>query len=220
MEEHTLEGTPFEFEEIDCARWPRREHFEFFASYSEPFFSITSDVDCSGLVKRCRQQDRSPTFALWHGVLTAAQRVPEFRTRILEDRVVSFKRVHQSPTVLRSDRTFGVGFLPYIEDGERFQELARGVVDEVKRSTGFQLREGRRVDLVHFSTVPWFRFTGLNHARARIAGESEPKITLGKFSEVEPGKFQIPVSVMAHHGLVDGFQVAEYLQTLGSLWNE
>lgn len=220
MEGQTLEDTPFEFDEIDLGGWPRREHFEFFAPFSEPFFSVTAEVECSGLVRRCRKDGRSVTFGLWHGVLAAAQRVPEFRTRIWENRVVSFKRVHLSPTILRSDRTFGVGFLPFLEDPERFAELARRVVDEINRSTGFQLGEGRRVDLIHFSTVPWFKFTGLTHARAQREGESEPKITLGKFSEDKPGKFLIPISVVAHHGLVDGFQVAEYLRCLESVWND
>lgn len=214
-----LETTPFEYEPIDLEGWPRKEHFEFFSPFAEPFFSITAEVECGGLIERCRQQSRSVTYGLWHGVLMAAREVSEFSTRILQGRPVQFPHSHLSPTVLREDKTFGVGFVPFTDDPGEFEHLARRAVAQVQASCGFQLGEqSRRIDLIHFSTVPWFRFTGLTHARPQIPGESEPKVTLGRFAEVEPGQYLIAVSITAHHGLVDGYHVARYLEVLERLW--
>lgn len=214
-----IQTTPYEFQPIDLEKWARREHFQFFSTFSEPFFSICAEVKCGGLVARSKQQGRSATFGFWHGVLRAANAVEEFRTRIVDGRPVVFERTHLSPTVLRPDKTFGIGFVPFLDDYEMFATQAAKSVEEVRASTGFQLsEESRRVDLIHFSTVPWFRFMGLTHARPLRQGESEPKITLGKFGPGPDGKLLIPVSITAHHGMVDGYHVALFLEELEKLW--
>ena len=40
--------------------------------------------------------------------------------------------------------------------------------------------------------------------------ESVPKITFGRFI-IREGKRMLPISIEAHHGLVDGFHIAKYL---------
>lgn len=214
----TYETTPQSYQSVDLETWPRRGHFEFFSSFEEPYFSITAQVECQGVVRRCREQGRSVTFDLWHGILVAANAVEEFRYRISDDRPVLFDKIHLSPTILRPDKTFTISFAPYIEDLASFTEVAKMVVAEAKNTQGFELNtEARRIDLVHFSTVPWFRFTGLSHARPFGRKESEPKVTIGRFEE-DNSKFLIPVSVTGHHGLMDGIHVAEFLQNLQELW--
>ncbi|RYD86239.1 MAG: chloramphenicol acetyltransferase, partial [Sphingobacteriales bacterium] len=48
--------------------------------------------------------------------------------------------------------------------------------------------------------------------------ESVPKITFGKYRE-DAGRKLMPVSVEAHHGLVDGLHVARYFEIFAKLMN-
>ncbi|HZH86636.1 MAG TPA: CatA-like O-acetyltransferase, partial [Brumimicrobium sp.] len=65
-------------------------------------------------------------------------------------------------------------------------------------------------DLIRHSTIPWNSFSGLLHPTNFDQKESVPKITFGKFT-IREGKRMLPISIEAHHGLVDGFHIAKYL---------
>lgn len=215
----SIESTPAKFAVIDRSRWPRSEHLDFFGAFREPFFSVTAEVRCTGLVERCKHEARSTTYDLWHGALRGANEIEEFRYRLHDGEPVLYEEIHLSPTILRDDKTFMIGFVPYLEDREAFASAAHTAVEEVKATTGFSLdTKSRRVDLVHFSTIPWFRFTGLSHARPFNATDCETKVTIGRYGKVGRD-YLLPVSVTGHHGLMDGYHVALYLEALESYWN-
>jgi len=70
-------------------------------------------------------------------------------------------------------------------------------------------------DLTHYSSLPWFNFTGLTHLRNFGDGDSIPKISFGKIFMRE-GRSYLPFSIHVHHALVDGFHVARFVD----LFNE
>lgn len=178
---------------------------------------MTAEVDCTDLVLGCKGAGVSPTLRIWHAVLVAANQVEAFTLRVKDGQPVRYSPVHLSPTVLRADETFGISFLPYFEAFEEFEASAVPRLAEAKATRGLKLDlESRRQDLIHFSTIPWFRFTGLSHARPLSTPDSEPKVTLGKFAQVGD-RWWLPVSLTLHHGLADGLHAARYLQRLEEL---
>ncbi len=202
---------------VDLASWPRADHFAFYHEFKEPFFSLVAEVACGSLVRACKARGESPTLRLWHAVLRAANEVEAFRYRIVEDRPVLYPRIHLSPTVARPDETFAIIFLPFVDEFDEFQEVATPLLEAARLSKGFKLDAGeRRIDLIHFSTLPWYRFSALTHARHMGHTESEPKITLGRFGERD-GELWLPVSVTVHHGLVDGLHISYFLRRLEEL---
>lgn len=214
-----IQTTPDIFETVDRNTWKRSEHFQFFSSFKEPFFSVCAEVECTGLIRSCKEAGRSSTLSLWHGCLWAANQVDEFRYRIRDGVPVLYDKIHLSPTILRPDETFTIGFVPYLENESEFIAVAESALSEARETSGFALSdEARRVDLIHFSSLPWFRFTGLTHARPLANGESETKVSIGRFGERE-GRYWLPISVTAHHGFVDGLHVARYFEFLESRWN-
>lgn len=202
---------------VDLNVWPRADHFAFYCGFQEPFFSLVAEVACGALVRACKERGESPTLRLWHAVLRAANEVEAFRYRIVDDRPVLFSRIHLSPTVARPDETFAIAFLPFLDEFEPFREIALPILEAARLSRGFKLdAANRRIDLIHFSTLPWFRFSALTHARHMGHTESEPKITLGRFGERD-GELWLPVSVTVHHGLVDGLHISYFLRRLEAL---
>ena len=45
------------------------------------------------------------------------------------------------------------------------------------------------------------------------SGDSVPKISTGKYFR-EGEKLMLPISVTCHHGLMDGYHVAKFIETL------
>lgn len=56
-------------------------------------------------------------------------------------------------------------------------------------------------------------FSEMKHAGSIQTGDSIPKISTGKLIQ-EKKKLLLPISISVHHGLVDGRNVAEFIQNL------
>ena len=71
--------------------------------------------------------------------------------------------------------------------------------------------ENKRLDLVHYSTLPWIEFSSVSHPRNFTYRDSVPKITFGKISN-KGDRVIIPIAIHVHHGIMDAQDVAEYLE--------
>ena len=66
---------------------------------------------------------------------------------------------------------------------------------------------------IHYSAVPWLSFTDMKHPTNMRSGDSVPKISTGKYFR-EGERLMMPVSVTCHHGLMDGYHVAQFIEKL------
>ena len=67
---------------IDIATWNRKEHFEHFSAFDDPFFGVTVHVDCTRSYQEAKDKGVSFSLLLLHRIITAASKVEEFRYRI------------------------------------------------------------------------------------------------------------------------------------------
>lgn len=199
-------------ETVDIENWTRKEHFQFFSKMASPYFGITTEVDCTQAYKQSKE-NRVSFFAYYlHKSMIAVNAVKELKYRILGDKVVSFPVVNAGTTIGRADGTFGFAFVNFSNDFDAFLSELQNEIQAVHSSTGLRLNDDDvKKDLIRHSTIPWSSFTGLLHPTNFDHTESVPKITFGKFS-VREGKKFLPISIEAHHGLVDGFHLAKYLE--------
>ncbi|MBX2826601.1 MAG: chloramphenicol acetyltransferase [Flavobacteriaceae bacterium] len=197
---------------IDLETWSRKDHFQFFSQFEEPYHSITVEVDCTRTYHESKEKGYSLFLSYLHKSLIAANAVPAFRLRILDGEVYEFDTINASPTIPRPDGTFGFSYIDFHPDFSIFQERAKEVIVKVEKSTGLDpATSGQNV--IHYSSLPWLKFTSLSHARSYSFPDSCPKISFGKMTELN-GKRVMPMSVHAHHGLVDGRHVGEYVKIL------
>ena len=74
---------------LNVDTWNRKEHFEFFNSFSDPYFSVTSKLDVTQ-AKIYATKKKVSFFAVYlHSCLQAINSVENFRYRIVDDKVVS-----------------------------------------------------------------------------------------------------------------------------------
>jgi chloramphenicol O-acetyltransferase type A len=196
---------------VDLATWPRREHFEFFSTFEEPFFGLVSEIDCTPARDEARRLG-VPFFLyyLYHAV-QAANEVEAFRQRIEQGQVYTYDRVHASATIGRPDHTFSFSFIEQQASLADFVAGAQAEIATIQATTGLGLGERTaRPDVLHCSAIPWVRFTGLTHARSFRHPDSCPKISFGQVFTAGAAQ-RMAVAVNVHHALADGYHVGQFL---------
>ncbi len=201
---------------IDKSTWKRKEHFELFNAFDEPLFGIVTEVECGQALSWCKKNEIQFFHFYLYQSLRAANQVEEFCHRIEDDKPVCYDVIHASSTISRPDGTFGFSFIPYSDNFQDFSHFVKKETEAVAKTPGIRLnKDAKRNDVIHFSVLPWIKFTGLTHARNFHYKDSIPKITFGKFYELD-GRVLMPVSVNAHHGLMDALHVAKFLELLSN----
>jgi len=204
-------------EKIDINTWLRKDHFNFFNTFEEPFFGVTVDVDCTLTYQEAKDNNESFFLLYLHKAILAANRIAPFRYRIIENEVWAYDEIHVSTTVGRLNGTFGFGYINFKEDFDGFKAGAELEIDQVKAANGLILNP--RVDLIHFSALPWLDFKSMSHARSYAYKDSCPKISFGKCRNVE-GKKMMCISIHVNHALMDGYHVSQFVEEYQKLLNQ
>lgn len=200
---------------VNLENWNRKEHFLFFKQMEEPFYGITTTIDCTKGYNESKQLGISFFTYYLHQTLMAVNAVENFRLRICNDEVFLHDSISASATVMREDKTFGFSLMEFTENIQDFAKIVTSEIDRIQTTSGIITTEYPE-NLIHFSALPWIDFTSLSHARSFTWPDSCPKISFGKLTDAN-GKKTIPVSVHVHHGLVDGYHVGLFLEKLQEL---
>ena len=197
--------------EIDLDQYPRRKHLEHFISMHYPYVGVTADVDVTDLVRLCKEKNYSFYLVFLHAAALAADGVPALRQRIRGDKVIEYDACPTSHIELLEDGTYCYCTLRHQLPLDEYIPYAEAVRAQCRANA--TIEEEDDVESMYFiSTLPWIHYTSL--IQPVCGGEdANPRITWGKF-ENKDGRLQMPVSILAHHGLVDGIHIARFYQEL------
>jgi chloramphenicol O-acetyltransferase type A len=207
-------------QKLNIETWNRKEHFEFFNQMEEPFFGLTTKIDCTIAYEKAKELGISFFEYYLHKTLIAVNQTENFRYRIIENEVYIFDKINASSTIMREDKTFGFSFIEFQEDLKNFSKNTIQEIERIRDTTGLFTRDFSDINLIHFSTIPWINFTSLSHARSFTFPDSCPKITFGKMTISKKRKRKMAMSIHVHHALVDGYHVGEFVNLFQKLMNE
>jgi chloramphenicol O-acetyltransferase type A len=198
---------------LDVAGWSRRELFEFFIGYTNPYFNVCTNVDVTELVALVRKRaDVRLSTALHYFSLRIANEVEPFRYRLEDQKVLIYEVVNGGTTVLLPNDSFAYAYFDYDIDFEKFNRDMAASVDQVRTGNG-RLKPTSRDDVIYHTTLPWFSFTSFAHARNKGRGDSIPRIVFGKYTS-QHDRLMLPISVEVHHALMDGLHVGRFFSGL------
>tara|TARA_B100000780_G_C21020277_1_gene408908 strand:+ start:297 stop:929 length:633 start_codon:yes stop_codon:yes gene_type:complete len=201
--------------EIDLDCWPRRESYDFFKSFADPFVGVQVDLDITGLVRACRTNDWSIHHALLFITLKAANSYDPMRLRRKEDGVVLHQNIDLGCSVLREDgETFTFANYTWNPEETTDQFISRATVITQRAAKGLPLdpRSGR-TNLIYGTTLPWLTFTSFKHPK-KNNDDSIPRIVFGRFFERD-GRFLLPYNLEVDHALMDGLHISRFFELLG-----
>ncbi len=218
------------FKIIDPDNCGRLNHLEYFASLEAPHLSITASVDVTDLVSFCRLEKASFFLAFLHCTALAADSIPAFRQRIhrlSEDELHSglhtgaftsgplsgceIREYAECPTSHTEDSGNGLycyctvsHHMPWHTYMTSAAELQR------KAREAATIDEDSDVEAYLFcSCIPWIHYSSItNPFKDRF--DTNPRISWGKYEEDFRGRLMMPLTVAAHHSLVDGIRIADF----------
>ncbi len=204
---------------INLSTWKRKQHFEFFSQFEEPYFGLTVTVDVTIAMQKAKEKGVSFFQYYLHKCILAANQIENFRYRITPDNeVIIHDHIGASATIMRPNKTFGFSYIPYAEDFDVFAQIVQKEIDRIQQSDALFPDENPD-SVIHYSAIPWLDFTSLTHARMFKRRDSVPKISFGKVT-LQDEKKTMPVAVYVHHGLIDGLHISRFTTLFQDLLNE
>ncbi|MDX2068699.1 MAG: CatA-like O-acetyltransferase [Haliscomenobacter sp.] len=198
------------YKEFDIDNWNRKNVFDFFRTYDDPFFGISSSIDITNLYKFCKTNGHSLNLAILYFSTHTANTMLNFRLRLLNGKVVLFDHIHCGTTVLHADETFSFCFIDFKPSFSEFELLGKELIKKQLKEKKLEPKS-ELLNVIHYSTIPWTSFSSIKHAKKMGTADSIPKITFGKyFSDGE--KINLPISIEVNHALMDGFHVGAFLK--------
>ena len=203
---------------LEITEWNRREHFEFFKQFDNPYYGVTVQVDCSiAYVKAKALGIPFYTYYL-HKCLIAINAVENMRYRIEAGEVWVYDSIDASATILRDDKTFGFSHMRFEADLNSFNQVVKTEIERVKNTTGL-FTTADIPNIIHFSALPWVDFSAITQASHSTFSDSCPKLSIGKLVDTG-GKKTMSVALHVHHALVDGYHVGQFYEEFERLMNE
>lgn len=196
------------YKKIDMETYNRKAGFEYFKKLAFPYIGVTSNVDITE-VEKLRKEKNMPFFlTILYIASQAANRVIEIRRRIDENGdIIEYENCKTSHTVALEDRTYvyceldsNMSYFDYIKIGKIRQK-------EAQKKGGLEDEEDS-CSLFFVSSLPWITYTSLAQP-VPVPADSNPRITFGKKFDMN-GRIYMPVSLLVHHGLVDGIHIADF----------
>lgn len=215
---------------IDLETYPRRAHLEYFMSMEHPQFNTTVNVDVTKLYDFCKREKNSFFLSFVHIAALSADSIPQFRQRVhrLTEEELQFPEHAAAPA---DGVLAGVEIREYIQSPTSHTESAgnelycycclnhhipwreyisyAGEQQRKAREKG-TLEEDPEIEAFYFPTcIPWIHYNDFVHPMTDRF-DSNPRFSWGKFEEDYRGRLMMPLTVAAHHGLVDGIHVGKF----------
>jgi len=89
---------------LDINTWNRKQHFEHFSKFVDPYFGVVVDVDVTNTYLFSKKTT-IPFFALYlHACMKAINSVENLKYRIIDDKIVIHELIHASATILEKTK--------------------------------------------------------------------------------------------------------------------
>ncbi len=184
----------------------RKEIFEFFRSYRNPFYSVSFRLQFSRLKAFLDERGWKTYLNLCYFFTRAIQPLEAFRYRHEEGRFVLHDAIHPGLTVPAAGGLFSFAYFPYVEDASLFN--AEAVLPEPDAPA--DLAEDESTIYVYFTALPGIPFTTFTHATDDPA-DAAPRVAFG-MPYKDGGELWVPVGVQVNHAFIDGRALGDLYQ--------
>ena len=198
---------------IDINSWSRKNQYENFIKYTNPTFSICTELDVTALVDYCKNKNVSFFSSFMYIVASSVNSVEEMRLRIKDDKVVLFDCTHPSYVVLCDGDELRTCKTAFCTDFYDFYSRTQRDIISTKTKVRSAFNANDETDCFYISALPWMKFTSLTNPYNYQDKEqtSIPRITWGRFYKTDKG-FEINIDISVHHALVDGVHISALLK--------
>lgn len=211
-----------DYKVIDLNTYPRKAHLEYFMTMSHPQLNITAEVDVTELKQFCEKEGCSFFLSFLHVVALSADSIPQLRQRIHrlapgdgslpEFEIREYSQSPTSHTEATGDELYCYCALYHHMPWDEYIVTATKLQQEA-RARG-SLEEDAEIEAFYFPTcIPWIHYSDVVHPMTDRF-DSNPRFSWGKYAEDFRGRLMMPLTVAAHHGLVDGIHIGKFYENV------
>lgn len=199
----------------------RRDRFALFNTMDSAAVNITFTMTLPDFRPWCKAQGLQPFHVMLRAVLRSVMAIDNFRYRIWEEEVIRIDRLIPSFTVVNQHNDLNFAQFDWVDDLHGFVAASVAARDEAANMTALNMSHRFATprdlkDQVFITCIPWLDFTSIQHPVAVLNQPDVPSLAWGKFRAAADGTLQLPFSVQAHHGFVDGFHIHQLAETIAA----
>lgn len=205
---------------IDKNQWPRKQHFDFYQTFTSPSYNLCVSLAAEPLYDCATARQESFFLLTLYAITRAANAVPQMRQRVVNGEVVEYAQIAAMTPLMTPAESFCQAWCDYAPTFSEFKRQAAPAIEQAKHSQPGPMRVDGE-DFFCASCLPWLHFTAMTHAEFHPGG-TLPALTWGK---MERGV--IPVACKFNHALVDGLHASRFFDRIAhgfqhpeTLWQE
>jgi len=199
----------------------RRDRFALFDGMDGAAVNLCFPLELPDFRPWCKEQGLAPFHVLLYAVLRSTLKIENFRYRLLDGEVFRIDSLRPSFTVINQHQDLNFALFEWSDDLREF--VARGIAAREAASNMTELNAAYRglnpreaKEQVFITCIPWLAFTSIQHPSASLAHPDIPSLAWGKFRDAPGGRLELPFSIQAHHGFVDGFHVHQLAEQIAA----
>lgn len=203
---------------IDMKQWNRKEPFEFFSNLAFPFVNVCFDVDVTIFAAYCKREHISFYYGLMYMSTSILNDIDAFHYKIREDGIIYHDELIPSFTDLeKGSDVFKIVIAPMEDTIHKFSEQAK----QLSHAQHTFLAESAfdKDSLIYYSCLPWVSFTSISNEMDLDKNDSVPRITWGKYRQVND-RLLLPYSIQVNHRLLDGVHIGNFSNALQQQLNQ
>ncbi|MGL4229620.1 MAG: type A chloramphenicol O-acetyltransferase [Tannerellaceae bacterium] len=206
-----------EFISIDKSSWKRTPYFEYYFNNVRCSYSMTVDLDITGLKSRAELIGYKIYPLLIYALTTIVNRHEEFRTDIdNEGNVGIWESMNPSYTIFnKQTETFSNIWSNFETDITSFIYNYNQDITLYGNCASPSPKPEAPMNLFPISSIPWTTFSSFNLNIFEDGSYLLPIFTFGKsYTDPTTSKLIIPLSAQVHHAVCDGFHLSRFINEL------
>lgn len=203
-----------DYTKFNLDEWDRREHYLAFTNFATCAFSMTSEVDITGLIPWVKDKNYKFYPTMIYLVASVVNQFKEFQMDVRDGELIVWNQRNPCYTIFHKDKeTFSSLWSDYDSDLELFISNYERDYQAYKNDSRYFPKGNIPPNLFYISAIPWVTFSSFNLHFPTIDMLYAPTFTMGKYFERD-GCVILPIAIQIHHAVADGFHVARFFNTL------
>ncbi len=185
----------------------RQKYFDFFSKFHSPYLNLTWELKLSDFSGECHRHGISRFQWLIYNLCRSVMNIEAFMWRLdHEGNPVKVSTLSPSYTVLNPQKNFNFTNFSFDHQWSLFLERSLKSKQESESASKILVDEQGKLDYIFITTLPWMKFTSIQHPIFDPQRVHIPSFAFGAFESVG-AEISFPFSVQAHHGFVDGYHL-------------
>lgn len=207
---------------IDIENWDRKEIFELFSNFSNPYYMVTFKQDVTKIYEYSKKENVSFYYLMIYLISKSLNSIKNFHY-VVRNGIPYYREDDRWPSftdIKKDSEIFKYITLPCSDDIHTFSEK----IKKCNESQNCLLNmEAEGDNLIYISCIPWVDATAITNAidtsDRSFMDTNIPMFSWGKYTE-ENGKKTLCISVEVNHRFIDGLHIGKFSEKLNSLINE